>query len=147
MAESSEAADWIGKRAERRVHLTAEMIDQFAALSGDTSAIHMSEQAALERGFRGRVVHGMLLSALVSGIIGTELPGHDGVLQQVQMSFRAPCFPGDEVTIQVLVKEFYESVQTLVLQVKVLNAAGQVLATGQAQSGLRRAGSETRKAE
>ncbi len=90
MQTPAKAVDWIGRNAERRVRITSEMLDHFVTVSGDSSAIHVSEKAAKERGFPGRVAHGMLLRALVSGIIGTELPGDDGVLQQMQLSFRAP---------------------------------------------------------
>ena len=138
MSHSFDGAEWIGRKAERRVCITAEMLDQFVAFSGDSGAIHVSDEAARELGFPGgRLVHGMLLGALVSGLIGTELPGDDGYEQQMQLSFRAPCYPGDEVTISLTVVEFYESVQTLVLKVNIVNAAGVTLATGRIQSGLR----------
>lgn len=133
----AQATDWIGRKAERRIRITVEMLDQFVALSGDASEIHVSEQSASERGFTGRVAHGMLLGALLSGVIGTELPGNDGVMQQMQLSFRAPCSPGDEVAIQLSVVDFYESVQAMLINVKIVNAAGVLLATGQVQSGLR----------
>jgi 3-hydroxybutyryl-CoA dehydratase len=128
---------WLGRTARRTIRVTPEMHDQFTTLSGDTSAIHVNAAAARERGFRDRVVHGMHLAALVSAVIGTELPGDDGVLQQVQLSFRAPCHPGDEVDIEVAVEEFYESVQTIVMKVTIRNLEGVVLASGKAQSGIR----------
>lgn len=137
MSNGFQATDWIGRKAERRVRITGEMLDQFVALSGDGSAIHVSEQCARERGFSGRVAHGMLLGAFVSGVIGTQLPGDDGVLQQIQLSFREPCHPGDEIVIQLCVTEFHESVQTMLLQVKIVTLANVTLATGQAQTGLR----------
>ncbi len=131
------SSHWIGRKAERRVKITAEMLDRFVALSGDSSAIHVSEEAAKQYGFPHRVAHGMLLGALVSGLIGTELPGDAGVMQQIQFSFRAPCHPGDEILIQLTVTEFYESVQTMQIKIKIVNSANVTLATGVVQSGLR----------
>ncbi|MBM3776036.1 MAG: acyl dehydratase, partial [Acidobacteria bacterium] len=75
-------SDWLGRTAEREIPVTADLIDRFVLLSGDNSAIHVDDAAARARGFRGRVAHGMLLGSLVSAVIGTELPGHIGVLQE-----------------------------------------------------------------
>ncbi len=79
----------------------------------------------------------MLLGSLVSGVIGMDLPGPDGVIQEMQMAFRKPCYPGDELTIDVQVVDFFESVRTLVLKVIITRADGAVLATCKIQSGLR----------
>jgi 3-hydroxybutyryl-CoA dehydratase len=128
--------DWIGRKATKTIRVTADMIDRFAALSGDTSPIHMSDAAAQNRKYAARVAHGMLLGSLVSSVLGTQLPGEEGVLQQVQLDFRKPCYPGDEITIHVEVTEFFESVQVAVLKVEIIRSDGVVLTTGQVQSGL-----------
>ncbi len=136
MSKAYLASDWVGRTAERKVRITTEMLDQFIAVSGDSSAIHVSEQSANVRGFPNRVVHGMLLGALVSGLIGTQLPGDDGVLQQMQLSFRRPCYAGDEILIRLSVTDFFESIQTMLINIKITKEPNVVLATGQAQSGL-----------
>jgi 3-hydroxybutyryl-CoA dehydratase len=137
MTSSIRAEDWIGRVAVRRVCVTPAMVDQFVELSGDSSSIHVSDAAARQRGFDGRIVHGLLLGALVSQVIGTELPGNEGVLQDFQLSFKQPCFPGDEVVIRAEVTEVFQSVQAIVLRVKITRADGVVLASGKVQSGLR----------
>jgi 3-hydroxybutyryl-CoA dehydratase len=120
----------------RRVPITAELIDNFVRLSGDDSAIHVDDRAARERGFRGRVAHGMLLGSLVSALVGTELPGDAGVLQQVRLSFRNPCYVGDVVEIELRISEYVASVRVLILDVVVRNQHGVAVATGKIQSGV-----------
>ena len=127
---------WTGKTAERTVRITANLVAQFVALSGDCSPIHISDDSAIARGFRGRVVHGMLLGALLSGVIGTELPGANGVLQSVELSFRQPCEIGDIITIFVSVADFHESVKTLVLRVQIKRQDGTTLVSGLIRSGI-----------
>jgi 3-hydroxybutyryl-CoA dehydratase len=117
---------------ERRI-VVAD-IDRFATLSGDTSAIHMDEKAAIARGFSGRVVHGMLLAAWVSAIIGTELPGDCGVLQSANFSFRAPVLPPDVVTITVEITGKSEGVGQLKLAVNIVRSDGVVAMTGDLRS-------------
>ena len=129
--------NWKDRRASRAVKITREMVDRFAELSGDTSPIHMDDGAARAGGFEGRVAHGFLLGALVSSVLGTQLPGARGVLQQSSLLFLKPCYIGDEVTIEVTCTDYIESVRVLKLQVRVTNARGQVLVKGTVQSGLR----------
>ena len=64
-----------GQSAALERLLTDADIDAFAALSGDVSPIHIDEAYARAQGLPGRVVHGTLLVALVSRLVGTELPG------------------------------------------------------------------------
>jgi 3-hydroxybutyryl-CoA dehydratase len=130
------AEDWVGRTARRQCSVTADMLDRFVELSGDRSPIHVDDAAARLRGFERRVAHGMLLGSLVSSVIGMELPGAKGVLHEVRLAFRKPCYAGDEVRIEVSVSEFFESVQTLALRIQIVRADGQVLATGHARSGL-----------
>lgn len=133
---ASRQQDWVGRKAERTVSITPELLEAFVALSGDSNAIHVDDGPAQALGFRGRVVHGLLLGALVSGLIGMDLPGRPGILQGVQLSFHNPCYVGDTIQIAAEVTEFFESVQVAVLQVVVRNTAGVSLATGKVQSGI-----------
>jgi acyl dehydratase len=135
---SSETPPWIGRTATRTVRVTDAMIDAFASLSGDSSAIHMSAAAARGRGFPGRVAHGFLLGSLISSLLGTELPGDDGVIQNVDLAFHRPCCAGDAVTVSVRVHDFIASVETLVLKVSVAGPDGATLVKGTVRSGLRR---------
>jgi 3-hydroxybutyryl-CoA dehydratase len=130
------AQDWHGKSVRRTCQITAQLVDQFVALSGDSSPVHVDDDAARARGYQGRVVHGMLLGSLVSSVVGTQLPGDIGILQEVQFSFRKPCYIGDEITIDVAVSEFHEALQVLFLKIEVRNRAAVLLADGQFRSGL-----------
>lgn len=111
-----------------------EDIDQFALLSGDTSAIHVSAGSAAERGFGGRVVHGLLLGSWVSSVIGTRLPGDCGVLQTINFAFREAVVPPDVLKITVAVTGKSEAVSQLKLSIKIERSDGVVAATGEARS-------------
>jgi acyl dehydratase len=114
-----------------------EDIDRFADLSGDTSAIHMSAEAAAVRGFGGRVAHGLLLGAWVSAIIGTRLPGDSGVLQTITLGFREPVVPPELLKITVTVAGKSEAVGQLKLSIRIERSDGVVAATGEARSIIR----------
>lgn len=73
--EDVEAGDWFETPGRA---VSADMIDAFAALTGDRFEIHMDEAAARRHGFTGRVAHGLLVLSLV-----------DGLKNQAEARFRA----------------------------------------------------------
>jgi 3-hydroxybutyryl-CoA dehydratase len=126
----------LGDEASSSLVVTAALIDAFVAISGDASPIHVDAAAARERGWPDRVAHGALLVGLVSGLVGTRLPGARGVLQSLSMKFRRPCCVGQRIEVSVRVREKIESVRTLVLDARVRDESGSVLAEGSFQSGV-----------
>lgn len=51
----------VGDNASFVVALTDEVVSAFIGLSGDDNLLHTSESFARQKGFTGRVVHGMML--------------------------------------------------------------------------------------
>lgn len=87
------------------VVVTAAMVEDFARLTGDASAIHLSDAAAQAAGFAGRLAHGLLVLALVEGLkarapvqIATE------TALAWDLSFRAPVLVGDQLSARVRVE-------------------------------------------
>jgi 3-hydroxybutyryl-CoA dehydratase len=109
-----------GMKQELKVRLTPELIDQFASCSGDVSPIHMSSEEGQKHGFKGRVVHGMLLGALLSRIVGCDLPGQFAVLLSSQLKFHRPCLEGDEVSVEASIKTLSEATKTATMSFRFL---------------------------
>jgi len=82
-------------------------IHMFAELSEDYNPVHMNDDAGKESMFNGRIAHGMLTSALLSAIIGEQLPGHGAIYMSQSLKFLAPVRPGDHVTATVTVAEIF----------------------------------------
>jgi acyl dehydratase len=114
--------------------VSVEDIDRFAEFSGDSSAVHMSDEAAANRGLGGRVAHGLLLGSWVSSVIGTRLPGDCGLLQTITLAFRAPIIPPDTVKIAVAVTGKSVAVGQIKLSITIERSDGVVAATGEARS-------------
>lgn len=83
--------------------VSAADVERFAAASGDTNPLHLDEEWAGETRFDGRIVHGTLVSGLISAALA-RLPGNVVYLSQ-QVEFRAPVPVGEEVTAVVEVIE------------------------------------------
>jgi 3-hydroxybutyryl-CoA dehydratase len=127
----------VGKKECIEVQVGEREIDTFAELSGDVSPIHIDDFFAKGRGLKSRIAHGALLMSYVSRLIGTMLPGTNGLLQSVSMEFRRPCYAGTKIKIEGEVTKQVESVHVVRIKILVTDSmTGEILATGQVQSGI-----------
>jgi 3-hydroxybutyryl-CoA dehydratase len=78
-------------------------IRAFAEVSSDHNPVHLDDAYARDTIFEGRIAHGMLTAALISAVIGEQLPGHGSVYLGQSLKFRAPVRPGDRVEATVSV--------------------------------------------
>jgi 3-hydroxybutyryl-CoA dehydratase len=79
--------------------ITEGMVDSFCDLSGDVNPLHRDGAFARDRGFQGVVVHGMLLAALYSRLVGVYLPGMNCLLHEIKVTFSSPAYPGDGLRV------------------------------------------------
>lgn len=118
------------------IKMASENIDSYALLSGDISPIHMDDDFAAKRGFPKRIVHGLLLAAYLSRIVGVHLPGRDAFLQSINLNFLLPVYAGDTVRIGVVVDQISTAANAIVLKAQIENiATGKVHARGKLQVG------------
>ena len=95
-------------------------IEMFATVSEDRNPVHLNEEYAKGTMFGGRIAHGMLTGALLSAIIGEQLPGHGTVYMKQDMKFLAPVRPGDRVTATVSVAEIFPEKRRVRLDCKCM---------------------------
>ena len=128
-----------GQEARAEAIITDNAIDQFAQVSGDVSTLHMNAEFAAGRGFAGRVVHGAYLGGIVSRLIGTQLPGVNALIHQMQLTFHGPTYVGDTVVVSGRIAQKVESVRAIVIALKITGSgptgADRRLASGKAQVG------------
>lgn len=91
----------VGQTAEATRVVTAEVIEAFAAVSGDANPVHLDEAYARTTPFGGRIAHGMLSAAYISAVIGMQLPGPGAIYLSQSLRFRRPVKIGDEVVVRV----------------------------------------------
>lgn len=107
--------------------VSEKMIDEFAGLTGDVSPLHMDQNFAVQRGFKHRVVHGALLSGLVSRLIGVHLPGRDCLLHSMNMKYPAPTYADDIVRVTGTVEQVSVSARAMTIQIVILVLDSQTL--------------------
>lgn len=129
----------IGQRAAFDTQVSARELDQFIALSGDTNRLHADAAFARSRGYPDRVVHGALLSALVSRLAGVHLPGENCILHSLSLQFKVPVIVGARLRVEGVIDQLSDAVQAGVLKVSVTDlTTGRLAASGKAHFGLTR---------
>ena len=121
----------IGDSASFERTLTDFDVGQFARLTGDFNPIHVSDEAAKESIFGRRIVHGVLVSSLISTVLAMKLPGPDTIYIEQDSKFLNPVFIGDTVKATVRVDEILNKEKGIVkLNSSVVNQEGITVVSG-----------------
>lgn len=118
------------------VTVTEAMMEQFYAITGDCSPIHMDAGYAAGRGYPGRVVYGMLGASMVSTLAGVYLPGEHCLLHEVDAKFVKPVFIGDVLTVTGKVDEVNETFGEVTVKYTITNQEGKKVTRGLYKAGL-----------
>ncbi len=124
----------VGQTEQFEMIVTPEHLDAFSELSSDYSPLHTDESFAKKRGFQGRVAHGLYLGALVSRLIGNQLPGANGILQSLEMSFRRPLVPPQKVIVRGKITQISQSTGQISIDVELKDGEGQLIAGAKVKS-------------
>jgi phosphate acetyltransferase/phosphate butyryltransferase len=79
--------------------LTYKDIELFAIMSGDVNPAHVDEEFAKSDMFHRIIAHGMWGGALISTVLGTQLPGPGAICLGQSLRFRRPVCLGDTITV------------------------------------------------
>jgi phosphate acetyltransferase len=123
----------IGDAAELARTLRKQDIELFAAMSGDVNPAHVDEDFAKSDVFHKVIAHGMWGGALISALIGTELPGPGTIYLDQSLHFRHPVGIGDSVVVRVTVRAKDEARGEVVLDCVCRNQSGDILIDGEAR--------------
>jgi len=122
----------VGDHAELTRTLKPQDIELFAVMSGDVNPAHVDAEYAKTDMFHGVIAHGMWGGALISAVLGTELPGPGTIFLNQSLTFEAPVGLGDTVTVRVEVTEKLEKGR-LLLACTCLNQDGRSVIEGVAR--------------
>jgi 3-hydroxybutyryl-CoA dehydratase len=94
----------VGDQASLAKTITEADILLYSAISMDTNPMHLDAEAAKQGPFGERIAHGMLAAGLISGVVGTKLPGPGAIYMRRSLRFAAPVKIGQTVkaTVEVI---------------------------------------------
>jgi len=105
----------LGQTASQTIRITPEMVAGFADATGDHNPLHTDHAYATPR-FGGIIAHGVLLVGFFSAVIATHLPGPGAVARSLNVRFKSPARPGDDVRIEVKIVELVPRIRKAVLE-------------------------------
>ncbi len=123
----------VGDSASLTRKLTQRDIEVFAALTGDVNPVHVDAEFARDDMFHQIIGHGMWGAAMISAVLGTELPGPGTIYCAQTLRFRRPVHPGDTVTATVTVTELDPARKRVMLDCTLRNQQGDCVIEGTAE--------------
>jgi 3-hydroxybutyryl-CoA dehydratase len=124
-----------GLAAAFEVDVTDRMMSHFLATSGDENPLHMQDTYAADRGFRSRVVYGMLTASFYSTLAGVYLPGQHCLLHGLSVDFNAPVYVGDRLRVRGQLAYKNEAFKRIEVDAVIENQAGVVVSKGRLRLG------------
>ena len=104
--------------------LTYKDIELFAIMSGDINPTHLDDAFAKSDMFHKVVAHGMWSGALISTVLGTQLPGPGTVYVDQSLHFQGAIGLGDTITVTVKVRDKIEETHRIIFDCRAVNQKG-----------------------
>ena len=123
----------VGDSAELVRVLQPKDIELFAVMSGDINPAHVDLEYAQSDIFHKVIAHGMWGGALISAVLGTQLPGPGTIYLHQSLSFIHPVGIGDKVIVKVTVSEKFPEKNQLILACECINQDGELVIKGEAK--------------
>ncbi len=120
----------VGDSASLVRTFTHRDIELFAVMSGDVNPAHVDPEFAKTDIFHGIIAHGMWGAALISTVLGTELPGPGTIYLDQTLQFRRPIRLGDTVTVTLTVTEKIPQKNHVNLDCKAINQKSEEVILG-----------------
>ena len=122
----------IGDKASLSKAFTEEEVFRFAEISTDKNPLHLDRDFGRDSIFGQRIVHGMLVASLFSGLIGMQLPGEGSIYLGQTLAFKAPVAINEKVTASVEIIRIREDKPIVTLRTLCVDSAGKILIEGEA---------------
>lgn len=123
----------IGDSASLTRTLTEKDIQVFAIMSGDINPAHVDEEYAQSESFHKIIGHGMWSGALISTVLGTQLPGPGTIYVGQTLRFKKPVAIGDTLTVKVTAAEKKPEKNRVIFTCECRNQRDEVVMEGQAE--------------
>ena len=123
----------VGDTASLTRTLTEKDIQVFAIMSGDINPAHVDVEFAHSDMFHKIIGHGMWSGALISTVLGTQLPGPGTIYLGQTIRFKKPVAIGDTLTVQVTALEKKPEKNRVIFSCECRNQKNEVVMEGQAE--------------
>jgi 3-hydroxybutyryl-CoA dehydratase len=100
----------VGQSWNHEWFISKKVYQQFLNLSNDFNPMHTDSNYAKSRGYKGKIVHGNILSCFLSFFIGELLPIKNIVIIGQNIKYENAMYINDSIKLEVILTKFSESV-------------------------------------
>jgi 3-hydroxybutyryl-CoA dehydratase len=123
---------FVGQNASFTKTVTEADVILFSGITGDLNPVHINQPYAEQTMFKSRIVHGGLVSALFSTVLGMQLPGNGTIFVEQNSKFTKPVYFNDTITATVTVEEINLEKNRVKLTTHATNQKGETVVKGYA---------------
>lgn len=105
----------VGMTSIRSYHFTEQRVETFSVLVDDRAPVHVDLAFAKNQGFEGKIVHGLFVQSVISGMLGNEIPGPKSVINSLSMKMHHPVLVGQTVNYQIEITALTPAVKAISL--------------------------------
>jgi 3-hydroxybutyryl-CoA dehydratase len=122
----------LGDMASTTKTISESDVYLFAGITGDMNPAHTDDVTACRGVFKGRVAHGILVTGLISAVLGMKLPGPGTIYLGQEVKFTKPVYFGDTITATCTVASMRPEKNIVNLDTLCVNQRGETVITGSA---------------
>ncbi len=108
----------------------------FIEVFEDKNPLHTDHHFAVDKGFKGMVMHGNILNGFISYFIGERLPTKNVIIHSQDIQFKNAVYLDDELVFNAVVTGVYDSVNAVEFKYNFKNKEAKIVAKGKFQIGL-----------
>lgn len=103
----------VGDKFVEEFTVSDAVYEGFVAIFKDKNPLHTNDEFAMNKGFKGKVMHGNILNGFLSYFIGECLPTKDVIIHSQEIQFKNAVYLSDKLTFNAEIIGFYESVNAV----------------------------------
>ena len=96
----------VGMKGSFSKKITQEDVDKFISICNDINPIHVDDEFTKTTNLKTKIAHGIIVSSLISTVVGTKCPGPGSVWLDQNLRFIRPVRINDVITAtsEILIK-------------------------------------------
>ncbi len=126
----------VGMTESFETAVTAQMFEQFLAITGDVNPLHNDAEYAASKGHPAAVAFGMMTASFLSTLAGVYLPGKNSLIHEVEVKFAKPVYAGEVLTVSGTVTEMNDTFRLFWMKVVITNQKGEKVLRGKMRVGV-----------
>lgn len=120
----------LGDKASFEKTISETDVYLFAGITGDLNPAHINQTVSENTMFKGRIAHGILVSGLISTVLGMYLPGPGTIYLGQELKFTSPVKIGDTIKAEAEVIEIIKEKNRIKLRTVCTNQEGNMVIDG-----------------